>query len=98
MSSVKEALTHKCGYCQKNTGSKWRCPRCHRIYYCNEKCFQDGWHEHKKLCAVIQGWTSNDLKKDARKHIGDFRNADSWEYVVMCLPLLSEIINDSTLE
>ena len=98
MSAVKQALTHKCGYCQKNTASKLRCPVCHQIYYCNEKCFKDGWNEHKKLCGVIKKWPSNDVKNCARKYIEHFRQPHNWQYVVMCLPLLPEILNNTNLE
>jgi hypothetical protein len=48
----------KCRTCEKRAAS--RCGKCHIAYYCNVKCQQQDWRNHKNSCTPIKTTNSAD--------------------------------------
>ena len=42
-------MTRLCSACRKPT-ARFACGRCHRTFYCSDKCQTQHWQEHRVLC------------------------------------------------
>ena len=52
---VKESLSKTCSACGIQQKKLSRCGKCMSAFYCNRKCQQCHWKEHKQVCSILSG-------------------------------------------
>lgn len=47
---TKNANCESCKKLLRPSDTRYVCPDCRRVVYCDETCFEDHWHKHYRIC------------------------------------------------
>ena len=66
---------HLCNCCQKpESEQKFKqCKSCKAVRYCNEKCQETNWPDHKKICKAINELSSRAKSQNLENGFGDLK-------------------------